>query len=82
MTYENFLRHFYIIDRTRIFTDDWKVTQQWTSVNVPPIGEYLDTHFVMTLTEAGAVVLVLCQVTFYPFITFFSAALQSTPTSC
>lgn len=81
MTYENFLRHFYIIDRTRIFTDDWRVTQQWTSVNVPPIGEYLDTHFVMTLTEPGPVVLVLCQVLSDPFIMLFSAALQSTPSS-
>lgn len=78
MTYENFLRHFYIIDRTRIFTDDWRVTQQWTSVNVPPIGEYLDTHFVLTLTQPGPVVLVLCQVKLTPFLMLFSAALQGT----
>lgn len=66
MTYESFLRHFYIIDRTRLFTDDWKVTQQWTSVNVPPIAEYIDTQFILTLPEAGPVVLVLCQV--HPFL--------------
>lgn len=62
MTYENFLRYFYAIYRTRLFSDNWKATQQWTSVNVSSITEYLDTKFVFTLSQSGPVVLVLCQV--------------------
>lgn len=61
ITYQNFLRHFYIIDRTRLFTPDWNVTLQWASVTVPPVPEYLGTSFSLTLSEAGPVVLVLCQ---------------------
>ncbi|GAB7347639.1 hypothetical protein MBLNU459_g4508t1 [Dothideomycetes sp. NU459] len=61
MTYQNFLKHFYGIDRTRLFDEEWKLNQQWTSVNVPPIADYLDTGFEFTLSQKGPTVVILCQ---------------------
>jgi hypothetical protein len=48
MTYEDLLKTYQIFDRTRLFSEEWKVTQQWTSVAVPWSVDYNDTkckHF-------------------------------------
>lgn len=62
MSYEDLLKKYQIFDRTRLFTDDWKVTQQWTSVNVPWSLDYNDTKFSFTLEKKAPVVIVLSQV--------------------
>ena len=61
MSYEDFLKHFPVINRTRLFGPEWTITQQWTSVNVPWTVDYLDTKFEVTIGKAGPVVIVLSQ---------------------
>ncbi|KAL8810965.1 MAG: hypothetical protein Q9200_002182 [Gallowayella weberi] len=61
MAYQDVLKQFQRIDRTRLFGADWFITQQWTSADVPWSVEYSDTHFRFTLSKDSPVVLVLCQ---------------------
>ncbi len=62
MSYEDLLKTYQVFDRTRVFTEEWKVTQQWTSLNVPWSVDYHDTKFSFTLDQKAAVVVVLSQV--------------------
>nr|POE74408.1 calpain-type cysteine protease adl1 [Quercus suber] len=53
--------HFPSINRVRLFSPEWQVSQQWTCVSVPWTVEYLDTSFQFTISERGPVVVVLSQ---------------------
>ncbi|KAK6000845.1 hypothetical protein QM012_003570 [Aureobasidium pullulans] len=78
VTFDNFLRYFDSIQRTRLFDETWTVTQQWTSVEVPAgAAIYLDTSFQITLSHSGPVVFVLAQ----PDISYFQG-LQGRYTYC
>ena len=61
MPYEDFLIRFVEIWRTRLFTADWKVTQKWTTVQVPWAGDYNPTKFQFTLSEPTRAVIVLSK---------------------
>jgi len=61
ISYQDFLRFYPVIDRIRLFGDDWTINQQWVAVNVPWTVDYLDTSFKVTITKEGPVVLVLSQ---------------------
>ncbi|EMC95792.1 hypothetical protein BAUCODRAFT_70903, partial [Baudoinia panamericana UAMH 10762] len=61
MSYKDFLKHFPCINRVRLFDKTWKVSQQWTCVQVPWTVDYLDTKFTFTISERGPVVIVLSQ---------------------
>ncbi|USW56034.1 Putative cysteine peptidase, cysteine active, peptidase C2, calpain, catalytic [Septoria linicola] len=61
ISYKDFLKHFYSINRVRLFDDSWTVAQQWTCVNVPWTVDYLDTKFQFTISEKGPAVIVLAQ---------------------
>jgi hypothetical protein len=64
MTYEDFLRKFKYLDRTRLFLDtDWHVAQQWTSVQVPwhATSDYQQTKFTISIPEDSETVIVLQQ---------------------
>jgi hypothetical protein len=62
ISYEDLLRNYQHFDRTRLFTEEWRVTQQWTSVFVPWSVDYLDTKFKVVIPKPGPVVIVLSQV--------------------
>jgi C1A family cysteine protease len=62
MSYEDLLKKYQTFDRTRLFTDEWKVTQQWTSLEVPWTVNYHDTKFSFTLDKPAPVMIVLSQV--------------------
>ncbi|KAL8909956.1 MAG: hypothetical protein Q9171_004722 [Xanthocarpia ochracea] len=59
--YQDLLKNFELIDRTRLFGADWSVSQQWTSADIPWSVQYLDTRFRVTIPEASPVVIMLCQ---------------------
>ncbi|KUJ13736.1 cysteine proteinase [Mollisia scopiformis] len=61
MSYDDLLKKYETFDRTRLFNDEWKVTQQWTSLQVPWTVGYQDTEFHFTLENAASVVIVLSQ---------------------
>ncbi|KAF5724390.1 micromolar calcium activated neutral protease 1 (capn1) [Fusarium mundagurra] len=61
ISYEDLLRKYQAFERTRLFTDDWRVSQLWTTMSVPWALDYHDTHFSFTLSKPGPVVLVLAQ---------------------
>ncbi|EHK99680.1 putative Calpain-1 catalytic subunit [Glarea lozoyensis 74030] len=61
MTYEDLLRTYQIFDRTRLFSEEWKVTQQWTSLTVPWSVDYNETKFSFTIEREASVVIVLSQ---------------------
>ncbi|KAL8733920.1 MAG: hypothetical protein Q9181_003395 [Wetmoreana brouardii] len=61
ISYNDFLRKYQSLDRTRLFGPEWQVTQQWTTVNVPWSADYNDTKFSLTVTAPGPVVIVLSQ---------------------
>ena len=62
MSYEDLLKKFQTFDRTRLFTEDWKVTQQWVSLDVLWTVDYHDTKFSFSLEKKAPVVIVLSQV--------------------
>lgn len=62
ISYNDLLKHFQQIDRTRLFGADWYITQHWTSADIPWAVRYLDTRFRITISEASPVVIMLCQV--------------------
>ncbi|KAI0402212.1 hypothetical protein F4802DRAFT_608850 [Xylaria palmicola] len=61
ISYEDLLRKYQAFDRTRLFSQDWKVTSIWTTVSVPWTLDYHDTYFTFSLAKTGPVVLVLSQ---------------------
>jgi len=61
MPYESFLERFVEIWRARLFTEDWNVSQHWTTIQVPWSGDYNDTEFEFVLTEPTTTVIVLSQ---------------------
>ncbi|ESZ92336.1 hypothetical protein SBOR_7285 [Sclerotinia borealis F-4128] len=61
MSYEDLLKKYQTFDRTRLFTDEWKVTQSWASMEVPWTVNYHDTKFSFTLDNAAPVMIVLSQ---------------------
>ncbi|QSZ35545.1 hypothetical protein DSL72_008415 [Monilinia vaccinii-corymbosi] len=64
MSYEDFLRRYDEIWRTRLFHCDWlnwNVAQHWTTVNVPWSGAYNETSFHFTLPAPTTAVIVLSQ---------------------
>lgn len=62
MSYEDMLKRFDILERTRLFDQDWTIVQQWTSVNVSWVTGYLTTKFVVEIKKGGPTVFVLSQV--------------------
>lgn len=61
MAYDDLLKRFDLLDRTRLFNSDWTVVQQWTSVSVAWVTGYLNTKFSVEIKKAGPTVFVLCQ---------------------
>lgn len=61
MSYEDLLRKYQRLDRTRIFGPDWRITQQWTSLHVPWSADYHQTRFAVNVTRTTPVVIVLSQ---------------------
>ncbi|MCJ1474171.1 hypothetical protein MMC13_002829 [Lambiella insularis] len=61
ISYRDLLRRYQSFDRTRLFGDDWTVTQQWTTVDVPWTADYNDTKFTIKITKKGPFVIVLSQ---------------------
>jgi hypothetical protein len=62
MSYEDLLKKYQTFDRTRLFDDQWKVTQQWTPLTVPWSTDYHSTKFAFKLEQKAQVVLVLSNV--------------------
>lgn len=63
MSYDDLCKRFELLDRTRLFNQDWTVVQRWTSVSVAWVTGYLSTKFVVEIKKAGPTVFVLFQVT-------------------
>ncbi|PWY78339.1 putative calpain [Aspergillus heteromorphus CBS 117.55] len=61
ISYEDLLKKYQHFDRIRLFNEEWTVTQQWTTLNVPWSADYHSTKFVLDVTKAGPVVIVLSQ---------------------
>ena len=62
MSYEDLLKRFDLLDRTRLFDHDWTVVQQWTSVSVGWVTGYLNTKFSVEIKKKEPTVFQLCQV--------------------
>ncbi|RDL38190.1 Uncharacterized protein BP5553_05623 [Venustampulla echinocandica] len=62
ISYEDMLRKYQHLDRTRLFVDspDWRVTQKWVSVDVPWKSQF-EARFTITLKKESPVVLALSQ---------------------
>jgi hypothetical protein len=65
MSYDDLLKKYQLFDRTRLFSNEWKITQQWTTVTVPWNVDYNDTKFTFTLDKKSSVVIVLSQVKYF-----------------
>ena len=62
ITYEDLLRYYPVIYRTRIFDSSWTVVQQWTSVQVPVLpAETYEKTFEVTISTNTTAVIVLSQ---------------------
>ncbi|KAJ4364569.1 hypothetical protein N0V83_009165 [Neocucurbitaria cava] len=61
MSYEDLLKRFDLLDRTRLFDEGWTVVQRWASVSVAWVTGYLNTKFRVEIKKAGPTVFVLCQ---------------------
>ncbi|KAF1325405.1 Calpain-like protein, partial [Globisporangium splendens] len=62
MSYEDFLKVFTDLDRTRIFTPEWTLAQCWTQTHVPWPAQFADEEFKITLKRSSTVAIVLQQV--------------------
>jgi hypothetical protein len=62
MSYEDLLKRFDLLDRTRLFNEDWTVVQRWTSVPVAWVTGYVNTKFSVEIKKSGPTVFVLSQV--------------------
>ncbi|KAF2122378.1 hypothetical protein BDV96DRAFT_482899 [Lophiotrema nucula] len=61
MSYDDLRNRFDLLDRTRLFDEEWTVVQHWTSVSVAWVTGYLNTKFIVEIKKAGPTVFVLCQ---------------------
>ncbi|KAJ6443538.1 epoxide hydrolase 1 [Purpureocillium lavendulum] len=61
IAYDDLLRKYQAFERTRLFGNEWSITQIWTTLNVPWMVNYHDTYFTLTIAKPGPVVLVLSQ---------------------
>ncbi|KAF2839451.1 cysteine proteinase, partial [Patellaria atrata CBS 101060] len=61
MTFDDLLKRFDVIDRTRLFNEEWSIIQEWTSVNVSWVSGYLNTKFIVEVKKGGQFVIVLSQ---------------------
>ncbi|KAK2786281.1 hypothetical protein FQN52_007872 [Onygenales sp. PD_12] len=61
ISYDDFLRKYEHLDRTRLFGEDWKVTQKWTTLQVPWTIEYHRTKFIIEVANESPVVIILSQ---------------------
>ncbi|KAF2666817.1 cysteine proteinase [Microthyrium microscopicum] len=61
MPYEDMLREFDYLDRTRLFNEEWQVVTKWTSVNVSWVSGYLKKKFMIEVTKEGHFVIVLSK---------------------
>ncbi|KAF3939988.1 Calpain-8 [Dactylella cylindrospora] len=61
MSYNDFLRTFRIIDRTRLFDSSWSVTSSWVSEPVEWENTYSKNRFQITVPEKAKVIIVLQQ---------------------
>jgi len=59
--FKDLLRKFDVIWRTRLFSADWQVTQQWMRLAVPWAGEYQDAKYKVTIAKKSPTVIVLSQ---------------------
>ena len=86
ISYKDLLRKYQFFDRTRLFGDDWKVTQQWTTLDVPWSADYNDTKFSFTITKNTPIVIVLSQVMLLPWhspcVTNLGSSTTGTGTAC
>lgn len=55
------MRKYQAFERTRLFDENWRVNQIWTTFNIPWTLDYHDTRFCFKIQQAGPVVLVLAQ---------------------
>jgi len=62
ISYDDLLKKYSHMDRTRLFGPEWKVSQHWTTVNVPWTADYNDVKFEITVSEKGTAIIVLSQV--------------------
>jgi hypothetical protein len=60
--FEDMLKEFPRVHRTRLFGDEWHITQTWTRVQVSWVTGYQKSKFVIKVPETGPVVIVLSQV--------------------
>lgn len=72
MSYDDMLKRFNLLDRTRLFDEQWNIVQRWTSVSVAWVTGYLNTKFSVDIKKGGPTVFVLCQVS--PHILLFSSS--------
>jgi len=61
MAYEDMLKRFDLLDRTRLFDKEWTVVQTWTSVSVAWVTGFLTTKFQVEIKKGGPTVFVLAQ---------------------
>ena len=61
ISFKDLLRRYQSFDRTRLFGPEWRITQQWTELDVPWSADYNDTKFSVTLTKRSPIVIVLSQ---------------------
>ncbi|KAJ9664350.1 hypothetical protein H2198_000279 [Neophaeococcomyces mojaviensis] len=62
ISYDDMLRKYKYVDRTRIFAQGWHVAQQWTSVQVPwNTTDYQQTRFQIEVPEDTDAVVVFSQ---------------------
>lgn len=62
MSYEDMLKKYKYMDRTRIFGPEWHIAQRWTSVQVPwRTSDYQQTKFTIDVPEDTDAVIVLSQ---------------------
>jgi hypothetical protein len=61
MPYTDFLQRFVQIWCTRLFSPEWRISQHWTTIQVPWSGGYTPTIFEFTLTSSSRTVIALSQ---------------------
>ncbi|OJJ30443.1 hypothetical protein ASPWEDRAFT_32621 [Aspergillus wentii DTO 134E9] len=61
ISYNDLLKKYQHIDRTRLFGPEWTVTRQWTTLNVPWSADYHSNKFIINVAKEGSVVIVLSQ---------------------
>lgn len=59
--YSDLLKRYDQFYRTRLFTEEWRVTQQWVSCAIPWSGTYQDTKFELVVEKKVPMVIILSQ---------------------